>query len=77
MGEEYDCVENGILLDIYLNTPYNPTIYKVEFDDGRKVQTTREHIEVQETPYVFTITNKARTILEVASVLLKIIYNLT
>ena len=61
-----DRVENGTLVGIDLSSPANPTQYEVEFDDGRRVQTTREHVELQETPDVFNIPTKATLILEVA-----------
>ena len=66
-----DHVRNRTLVGVDLSNPSNPTTYELEFDDGRKVQTIREHIELQETPDVFTIPTKARTILEAASVLSK------
>ena len=56
-----DHVENGILVGVDFSTPSSPTTYEMEFDDGMKVQTTREHIELQEAPDVFT--TKSRTIL--------------
>ena len=46
-------------------------MHKVEFDNGRKLRTTREHIELEETTDVFAIPTRARKILEVASVLSK------
>ena len=66
-----DHVENGILVGIDLSSPANPTQYEIEFDDGRKVQTTREHVELKETPDVFNIPIKAKAILEVATSLSK------
>ena len=66
-----DHVEIGKLVGVDLSNPSQPTMYEVEFDNGRKVQTTREHIELEETPDVFAIPTKSRTMLEVVSVLFK------
>ena len=43
----------------------------MEFHDSRQIQTIRENIELEETPDVFAIPTKARTVLEVALALSK------
>ena len=47
------------------------TIYDILFPDESKVQTTREHIELEDTPDIFDIPTKARSILEFASYISK------
>ena len=66
-----DHVEVGTLVGVDLSSPSSPSIFDIEFSDGRKVQTTREHIELEETPDVFAIPTNARNILEVASTITK------
>ena len=66
-----DHVESEKLVGVDLSNPSSPTMYEVKFHDGRQIQTTREHIELEETPDVFAIPTKARIILEVASYLSK------
>ena len=62
-----DHVETGTLVGVDISDPSKPALYEIEFKDDRKVQTTREHLELQETPDAFAIPTQARQILEVAS----------
>ncbi len=66
-----DHVEVGKLIGVDLSNPASPTHYDILFPGGRTVQTTREHIELEETPDIFDILTKAKAILEVASSLSK------
>ena len=64
-------MEIGTLVGVDISNPSKQTSFDVEFQDGRKVSTTREHLELPETPDAFDIPTKARNILEVASSLSK------
>ncbi len=66
-----DHVEVGKLVGVDLSNPASPTHYDILFPGGRTVQTTREHIELEETPDIFDIPTKPKAILEVASSLSK------
>ena len=66
-----DHVEVGILIGADFSDPSSPTVFEVEFKDGRKIETTREHIELEETPDSFAIPTNAQNILEVASTISK------
>ena len=66
-----DHVEVGKLVGVDCSKPSDPTLYDVEFKDGRKVQTTREHIELEFTSDVFALPTQTRTMLEAASTLSK------
>ena len=61
-----DHVETGTLIGVDISDPSKPALYDIEFKDNRKVQTTREHLELLETPDAFAIPTQARQILEVA-----------
>ena len=62
-----DNSEKGILLGVNLSNPSEPPIFTIEFKDGRKQQTTREHIELVDTPDLLSIPTKAKNLIEVAS----------
>lgn len=62
-----DHVEVGTLVGVDMSNPSVPTMFDIEFKDGRKVQATRENLELSETPDAFDIPTKARTIIEVAA----------
>ena len=62
-----DNSEKGILLGINLSDPSNPPIFTIEFKDGRTQQTTREHIELVDTPDPLSIPTKVKSLIEVAS----------
>ena len=66
-----DHVEVGTLVGVDMSNPSIPAKFDVEFKDGRKVQATRENIELADTPDSFSIPTKARKILEVASTIPK------
>ena len=66
-----DHVEVGKLVGVDLSNPASPTYYDILFPGGRKVHATREYIELEETPDIFDIPTKAKSILEVASSLSK------
>ena len=58
-------------MGVDLSNSSSPTMYEVEFHDGRKIQTTRKYSELEEAPHVFGINTKARTVLEDTSGLSK------
>ena len=62
-----DNSEKDILLGINLSEPSNPPIFTIEFKDGRTQQTTREHIELVDTPDSLSIPTKVKSLIEVAS----------
>ena len=62
-----DHVEIGTLIGVDISDPSRPASYEIEFKDDRKVETTREHLELVDTPDAFAIPTQARQILEVAS----------
>ena len=64
-------MEVGTLVGLDFSDPSCPANFDIEFQDERKVQSTREHIELEDTPDVFFIPTQARNILEVASTMSK------
>ena len=66
-----DHVEVGKLVGVNSSDPASPVIYEIPLNDDMKVQTTREHIGLEDTPDVFAIPTKAKSILEVSSYISK------
>ena len=64
-------MEVGTLVGVDLSDPSCPANFDIEFQDGRKVQSAREHIELEDTPDVLSIPTQARNILELASTMSK------
>ena len=62
-------MEVGKLVGVDFSNPSEFTIYDIEFRDGTKAQTTREHIELEVPPDIFTLPTQTRSMLEVASTL--------
>ena len=50
-----DHVEKGVLVGVNITDQSNPSIFTIEFHDGRRVETTRENLEMLDTPDLFDI----------------------
>ena len=53
-----DHVEVVISFGIDISNPADPSLFEIRFPDSRRVQTTREHVELGETPNDFSIPNQ-------------------
>ena len=62
-----DHVEKGVLVGVNITDQSNPPFFTIEFHDGRRVETTREHVEMLDTPDLFEIPVKAKSIIDIAS----------
>ena len=62
-----DCVEIGNLICVDISDLSQPPSFKILFKDGRIITTTSEFLELKETPDPFSISTRAKNIIEVAS----------
>ena len=67
-----DHAEKGFLVGVNITDQSNTPIFTIEFYDGRRVETTREHLEMLDTPDLFEIPIQAKQLLKLHLLFLKI-----